>query len=133
MPNAVFSSNLTYTPGGGGSLTQSFGVVAPYAAISAGTIDVPSGTAASSSFAIPFGGVETDARGLVIKNNTAFDIGIRLNGASADLYHLAPGGLLMHWAPKAASNPASALKAASFTTTANVDSDGTVDFIVLGD
>ncbi|AGP41513.1 hypothetical protein [Sorangium cellulosum] len=130
MSNALFTSELTYTPGGGGALTQSFRVTAPYTAISAGTLDIPDATASGQAFVIPFGGVNTDARGLVIKNNTGLDIGIRLNGAAANIYQLAAGGVFMHWAPAAAA--AGALTGASVTTTAATTGPGTVDYIVLG-
>lgn len=132
MSSAVFTSSLTYTPGGGGSLTQSFGVNVPYTAVSSGTIDIPGATAAATAFLIPFGGVNVDARGLMIKNNTDLDVGIRFNTSMTDSYHLAPGGVLMHWAPAAAAAPASALKGASIATTALTVNAGTIDYIVLG-
>jgi len=133
MSSAVFTSSLTYTPGGGGSLTQSFGVNVSYTAVSSGTIDIPAATASAAPFTIPFGGVNTDARGLLIKNNTNLDIGIRLNlaGAGANTYQLAPGGVMMHWAPAAAAG--GHLTMTTITTTALVVNAGTVDYIVLGD
>jgi hypothetical protein len=133
MATAAFGSSLTYAPGGGGSLTQSFNVNATYTAISSGTIDIGVGTASGVIFGIPFGGVNTDARGLVIKNNTKQDLGIRINGvpaAPATLYRLAPGGVFMHWAPVAAG--ASALTAAAVDTTVLAADAGSVDYIVLG-
>jgi hypothetical protein len=135
MPKATFSANVTYTPGGGGSLTQSFGVGVTYAAISAGTIDIPK---AGGKVMIPFGGVDTDACGLVIKNNTSRDIGVRLNAsatadAGTDIYHLAPGGIFMHLAPGLVKAGSVALKHAAITAALiTTDAAETVDYIVLG-
>ncbi|MBK8258030.1 MAG: hypothetical protein IPK82_35860 [Polyangiaceae bacterium] len=146
MVAAAFASTLTYAPGGGGSLTQSFGVNVSYAAISAGTIDVGVGTAIDTTIEIPFGGVNVEAQGVVIKNNTGIDIGIRLNdlptvvapATSASIYRLAPGGMWMHWAPKAAGSQK--LTKAAFVVTKTVANPappappeaGTVEYIVLG-
>ena len=129
MPQAEFSSSVTYSPPGGGLLTQAFGVTANYASASAGTVAI-SAKADPHPIAIPFGGIGADARGLVVRNNTAVDLGIRLNGATSDLYRLAPGGLIMHWAP--ASAGASALTACTVAPAVAAPSDGSIDYLVFG-
>jgi hypothetical protein len=128
---AEFSASVTFAPAGGGVLTQAFNVAAPYGSVSTGTIALAAGTE-PAAIAIPFGGVSADAKGLVLRNNTPVDLGIRLNGAAADHYHLAPGGLLMHWAPAAAATAASALKALSVMPAAKPAEDGTIDYLVFG-
>ncbi|HVH45366.1 MAG TPA: hypothetical protein VM925_23595 [Labilithrix sp.] len=131
MSIAAFSCNVTYAPGGGGMLSQNFNVAAPYTAINAGKIDVPNGTAAATAFNLPFGGVTTDTRGLLIQNNTDVDLSVDLAASGTAQYQLAPGGLVLHWAPKKAA--ATALLAATVTVTAATAADGAVDFIVLGE
>lgn len=131
MSNAVFNSNVTYTPGGGGTLTQSFAVTVSYAAISAGTIDIPASAAVGpATFTVPFGAV-SGANGLLVKNNTANPLGIRLNGSSGDIYQIAPNGVLMHWAPKPGVAVTTPLTAA--VVTIGITDGGSVDYVVLGD
>ena len=131
MGTAAFSCNVTYSPGGGGTLSQSFNVAAPYTAISAGKIDVPAATAAATTIAIPFGGVGVETRGLLIQNNTDSDLEIDLSASGTAQYRLAPGGVVMHWAAKKASG-APLLAAEVTIATLTVDA-GAIDFIVLGE
>jgi hypothetical protein len=129
MSIAAFSCNVTYTPGGGGALSQNFNLAVPYSAISAGKLDVPSGSSAAVS--VPFGGVGVDTRGLLIQNNTDVDIEVDVANTGTAQYHLAPGGLLLHWSPKKAA--ASALVALSLKPATATAADGSIDFIVLGE
>lgn len=131
MGIAAFSCNVTYSPGGGGTLSQSFNVAAPYTAISAGKIDVPAATAATTSFSLPFGGVNVDARGLLIQNNTDSDLAIDLSASGTAQYRLAPGGLVIHFAPKKAGG--ASLKAADVVVASLTVAAGAIDFIVLGE
>ncbi|MBL8739672.1 MAG: hypothetical protein JNK04_01220 [Myxococcales bacterium] len=131
MGIAAFSCNVTYSPGGGGSLSQSFNVAAPYTAISSGKIDVPAATAAATSFPIPFGGVGVDARGFLVQNNTDSDLEIDLSASGTAQYRLAPGGLVMHWAAKKAGG--ASLKAADVTVASLTIDAGAIDYIVLGE
>ncbi len=132
MGIAAFSCNVTYTPGGGGTLSQSFNVAASYAAISAGKIDVAAGTAGNDTYDVAFGAVGTDACGVVVQNNTDSDVRIDFNGAGP-VQALAPGGVFTHWAPKkAASNSLTSLSLAIAGATAN-SAGGGIDYIVLGE
>ena len=131
MGIAAFSCNVTYSPGGGGTLSQSFNVAAPYTAISSGKIDVPAATAASTAFSIPFGGVGVDARGFLVQNNTDSDLEIDLSASGTAQYRLSPGGLVMHWATKKAGG--ASLKAADVTVATLTVEPGAIDFIVLGE
>lgn len=135
MGIAAFSCNVTYSPGGGGTLSQSFNVAAPYTGISAGKIDVAAGSAANGDYDISFGSVGVDARGVLIQNNTDSDVEIDVNaaGTSTPQYALAPGGVFMHWAPKKAT--AKSLVSLGLTIAAAISTSkgGAIDFIVLGD
>ncbi len=129
MGTAAFSCNVTYTPGGGGNLSQSFGMATQYTAISAGKFDVPSGS--TTDVVIPFGGVGVDARGVVIQNNTDVDLKVDINATGTFQYQLAPGGLFMHWAPKKAA--AAQLIHVTVKPASGPTEAGVVDFIVLGE
>jgi hypothetical protein len=123
MANAVFSSSVTYTPSGGGSLTQGFRVAFAYTASSSGTIDVAAG--ANTEVDIGFGAVGA-VLGFVLQNMTDKDLSIKV-GTTA-VYSLAAGGILMHWSPDKSAvslagvkvKPDSPIKA------------GTIEYIVLG-
>jgi hypothetical protein len=125
MAGAVFTSSVSYTPGGGGSLTQGFRVAFTYSAVSSGTIDIASGSSAAQT--IQFAGVGT-ALGFVVQNNTDADIHVSLNG-SANLFRVAQGGVVMHWAPEA---PAATPLSSATITPVTPTEDGSVDYIVLG-
>lgn len=125
MAGAVFTSSVTYVPGGGGSLTQGFRVAFSYSAVSAGTIDIAA--AANTAVVIPFGGVGSSL-GLVVQNNTNADVTVSLNAAS-NIYRLSPGGVVMHWAPAAPGG--TPLTGVSVTPQAPTEA-GSVDYVVLG-
>ncbi|NRD44921.1 hypothetical protein [Corallococcus exiguus] len=123
MANAVFSSSVTYTPSGGGSLTQGFRVAFPYTASSAGTVDVAAGS--TTAVEIGFGSVN-EVLGFVLQNNTDKDIAIKV-GTTA-LYKLAAGGVLMHWSPVKSGASLSGVSATPETPT----NPGTIEYVVLG-
>ncbi|WP_223645124.1 hypothetical protein [Corallococcus sp. EGB] len=123
MADAVFSSKVTYTPSGGGSLTQGFNVAFPYTASSSGTVDVAAG--ASAAVDILFGSVN-EVLGFILQNNTDKDIAIKV-GAN-DLYNLAAGGVLMHWSPVKSTKSLTGVKA----TPASPINPGTIEYVVLG-
>jgi hypothetical protein len=129
MPNAIFSCSVAYRPGGGGLLTQAFNITADYSSVSAGTLATDANSA-PAPIAIPFGGIGADANGLVIRNNTGVDLGIRLNGGNDDQYHLASGGLLMHWASEAAET--SPLKSCTVMLASAPPENGSIDYLVFG-
>ncbi|MEZ4293389.1 MAG: hypothetical protein R3B70_00310 [Polyangiaceae bacterium] len=123
MANAVFSSSVSYTPSGGGSLTQGFRVAFPYSASSAGTIDVAA--SANSDIDIELGAV-SDVLGFVLQNNTDADLEISVS--TNVVYSLAKGGVLMHWSPAASGASLAAI-------TVKPDSPpggGSIEYIVLG-
>lgn len=126
MANAVFTSSVTYEPGGGGTITQGFRMAFDYSALSAGRWDIAVGS--TNVVVAAFGGVSS-AQGLVLQNNTDVDIGLGFNSATV-LYHLAPGGLIMHWAPKAPGG--TPLQSVHITPTAGPTKAGYLDFIILG-
>lgn len=138
MANAVFTSSVTYEPGGGGSITQGFRTDFKYKAVSAGKWDVAAG-APPAKYEIPFGGVGS-ALGFILQNNTDRDVAVTLNGPddaagspAPSQYDLAPGGMLMHWAAKAPASTAAAFKRVRFELKTAASVDGSVDFIILGD
>ena len=136
MATAVFNSSFVYTPGGGGTLAQSFTIETKYVAISSGTIDVPASVAAGQVIEIPFGGVGVGALGVVIRNKIDKDLGVRPGppaaGAPADPFSIPPDGVLVYWAPK--KGPAGTpLKACGLTVLAAPTVDGSIDYIVLGE
>lgn len=136
MAQAIFSSNISYSPGGGGSLTQSFNLMAPYNAINSGVHDV--GDTAMGGFVnIAFGSV-TGTRGLFIRNNSGTSIELFVNNpaatsGSAGGFQLHAGGILLVCATTAGGavvGPIASLKAFMI---AAPSSSGTIDYIVLGD
>lgn len=127
MASAVFTSGLTYTPGGGGTLNQGFRVAFNYTAVSAGKHDVAIGS--TSAVAIAFGGVG-NALGVLVQNNIDVDLTVTINGSAA-LYRLAPGGMLMHWAPAApGGTPLTAIAVTPAGSGPSVA--GSVDYVILG-
>lgn len=141
MAQAIFSSNITYAPGGGGSLTQNFGVTATYAAINAGTIDVPSTVTTTDPIAIPFGSVDVTgggARGVFVRNNAGADIKLYVNrdtgtapAPTDKFFQLPAGGMLMYWIPAAVTPSANAVVAMQAFLQAT-GPGGTIDYITLG-
>lgn len=131
---ATLKINLTHPQPGGGTVSiPQKEVSIPLAAQNAGEIDIPDGTADATQFTIPLGSIGTEITGLLILNNNNVAIGVRLASAvgDADLYSLAPGGLLLHAAP--VSDDDNPLVAAAITTTAEQVGLGQVAYWVFGD
>lgn len=131
MASAVFASNVSYEPGGGGSITQGFRAAFEYTAVNAGRWDVAPADPAVP-FALPFGGVGV-VKGLIVQNNTSTDIGIAINGTAATpvaLFHLAPGATFMHWSATAIGAGSKGL--AKVEIVPDKTTSGSVDFLVLG-
>jgi len=61
---------------------------------SVGHVDIPNGTVIGTVFSIPVSSISA-VKCVVIKNNMLSDIGVRLNGAVADEFEIAPGGEFM--------------------------------------
>lgn len=123
MANAVFTSSVSYTPGGGGSLTQGFRVAFEHSASVAGTIDVAAGS--STKVDIPFGSVG-DVLGFVLQNNTDSEVDVEVGGNS--VCKIAAGGVILQFVPKKSTKSLTAVKATPSAPT----KAGTIDFIVLG-
>jgi hypothetical protein len=126
MASAVFTSGLMYSPGGGGTLNQGFRMAFNYTAVSAGRHDVAAGSVAA--VVVSFGGVGK-ALGVIVQNSTDVDVSVKIN-ASAVVFNLAPGGMLMQWAPKAPGTAPFA--GVTFTPMVGPSVDGAVEYVVLG-
>ncbi len=133
MANAVFNANLTYLTGGEGTISQAFNLSAGYRAVHAGSIALPKGAVNGTLVEIPFG---TVAPGtclcVVVRNDTAHDLGLRVNDAREDIYCIAPGGVFLHWSPlRPGSNPLQRV-ALSVGPAGGGARDGTIGYVVLG-
>lgn len=126
MANATFNASLTFTPPASNTVSQAFNLRLAYSAVSMGTIDVAERSEAAIT--IPFGGAEA-AQGVVVRNNLDVDVKLKINEANA-VYELAPGGIFMHWAPKAAAT--TNLEAMILTPSKATITAGTIEYIVLG-
>lgn len=143
MAQSIFSTNVSYAPGGGGALTQSFNVTASYTAINAGTLDVPIGTSVTAALDIPFGSVG-GARGFVLRNNTPVDLKVYLNGGTVTatgtepVLQLPHGGFVIYASPVDASgtdeSPVRPLGAVRVYLKVPLPAgqSGTIDYITLG-
>lgn len=97
---------------------------------SVGSLDIPSGTASGTEFPIPFGSVGA-AKVCIIENKMTTEVGLRLNGAGADIITLGPGQRFSVEGSVAGSG--TPLTSASIVTTADPTSTEKVNFWVLGD
>lgn len=90
---ATTNLTLQYTPPAGpaNSATATFSVATAHNAQSVSNLDITSGTAPATTFAVPFGSVAS-AKILIIENATQDDIGIQLNTSGSDIFHLTAGG-----------------------------------------
>ncbi len=102
--NFTSTLSLQYTPPSAptNSGVATLAVTGTYNGGQSGTIDVPNGTTADTSFSVPFGSLAS-AKLLVIRNNMSTDIAVRLNGAVADSFRIAAGGQFAYMAPTAPS------------------------------
>ena len=131
MSNATINATLSYSPPSASAVTSAFSVLSSYTAIEVGTLDIPDTTVAATSFPLDFGTIGTNGKLLVIKNRNNQDMGVRLNGAVADNFSLAPSGLMM------ISNPADPTTGAVLTSCAVTTTDvqagvGLLDYWVFG-
>lgn len=130
MTTAVFNSNLTYLPSGGGMLSQALNLSGAYRAVSAGSVPVPAGTVVGTVIEIPFGDAASDCRAVLVRNETPIELGMRINDAEGDLYRLAPGAVFLHWSPaEPGSKPPWRI---TLSVTRAVREAGTIGFVVLG-
>lgn len=95
-----------------------------------GTIDIASGTTTATPFTIPFGAVGVMATLLLVFNNTAQELILKID-ATALIQHIKAG----QWAILALGNVAGTtpVTAATVTTTDAVAVASSVDFLVFGD
>lgn len=134
MPAQNFTSTLSlqYTPPGApvNSGVASLAAGGTYQAGQAGYIDIPPGTVVGTAFPVPFGSVSA-AKVLVVRNNSAQEIGVRLNGAVANNFNIPAGGEFAYVVPSA---PVSApLTQVVIVTTVDPTATDTVLFWCLGD
>lgn len=128
--NASLSALLNYiSPGNTTPGSTSITCVSPYTSVSQGTIDVPAATADNATFNVAFGSVGS-ATLIYILNKTESAIGVRLQGAVADQFEIAPLGFLLQCMPDNVTTPIDEIVV---TTTALQVAAGTVEFVIVGD
>ena len=131
----ALSGNLNYLPPGGSSQVNTpLAVSATYGAQALATLDIPSGTASGTSFAVGFGSVANQVN-FAIKNTMPSGgvIGISLNGNAqpTGMFSLNPGGSFVVSQPNGASvKPIVSATIYVLTTTTYL---GTVEVMVQGD
>lgn len=130
--NFTATLNLVYTPPGSpaGSGVAALAQAGTYQAGQAGSIDVPPGTTVATVIPIPFGSVSA-AKMLVVKNNMANEVGVRLNGAGSNTFNIPPGGFFAYVVPTTPG--AVPLTSASIVTTVDPSTTDRTNFYVLGD
>lgn len=128
--NAALNASLNYiSPGNTVSAITMLTCVSPYTSVSQGTIDVPAATADNTTFPVSFGSVGS-ATLIYIVNKTEAAIGVRLQGAVADQFEIAPLGFLLQAMP---DNVATPIDEIVVVTTALQVAAGTVEFVIVGD
>ncbi len=130
--NFTAALNLTYTPPGApaGSGVAALAQAGTYQAGQAGTVDVPPGTTVATVLPIPFGSVAA-AKLLVIKNNGANEIGVRLNASGSNNFNIPAGGMIAY--AVATAPVAVPLTAASIITTVDPTTVDRIQYWTLGD
>ncbi len=128
--SAVFANQLTYAAPGDTEVVEVGSTTAPYTASNVGIIDIPATTAADTEFEIPVGSI-AKIKAFKLVNTNDLDMGIRFNGAGADEFQLAPGGMIEMAQPVASD--ANDLTAISVVTTDTQVTAGTFEFHVFGD
>lgn len=127
--NVTLSENISYTAPGGAAVSTSVSVSqATYTSQSAGSIDVPSGTALGATFAINFGSVATPIGILAKGVNMAF--GLHLNSVPTGI-GVGTGGACTLLASKATDRQG--LSSAYVSVVGAVSLQGQIDFIIWGD
>jgi len=95
-----------------------------------GVIDVPNGTIVGAIIGIPFGSVSASFA-VLVKNNMTSAIGVRLNGAVADEFEIAPSGEFMLSGSAAPSG--TPLTQVDVVTTADPTTTEQINYWVFGD
>lgn len=121
---------LTYVGQGDATIKVPESVVeAEYTARSEGAIDIPDQTTSETVFEVSLGSIDS-LKAIYVRNNTAQDLGIRLQEADADEFSLAPGGYILIANPVETGTP---IDTFSVVTTVLQEGPGTVDFLAFGD
>lgn len=102
MATATLTSSIVYTPPLA-TTTSSFSlnVTESYTPLSVGTIDIPIGTAATTTYDIPFGSISS-ADLVILKNKNNQEMGVRINGipiAPAYLFQIPQNGEMIYGGP----------------------------------
>lgn len=129
-----FSGNVNFLPPGGSANSNApLASAATYGAQSLATIDIPSGTASGTSFAVGFGSVANPV-GFVVKNTmpSGGDIALSLNGTLPSSFSIAPGGYASVGQPNRPSVPRPLATAVVYILTTTTAA-GTVEVMVFGD
>lgn len=120
---------LRYTAPGGSTINSAVVVEVPYDGMESAIVDIPDTTVAATEFALSFGSVESPTA-VFVSNTGNQDLGVRINGAVADEYQLAPGsGQLIAMPAAAGANPITEL---SLFTTDTQDGAGGFEYIIFG-
>jgi len=128
---ASFLFNLNYTGPSNEPLTmQPESVNAPYAALNEGIMDIPDGTASSTTFPVPFGTITANATGGIIVNRTGQNLEMKINGAASASHSIPQGGVFAWSNPATTSLPITAI---DLTTTAGQVGQGQVAYRLFGD
>lgn len=96
MPNslAVTKTSMTYpAPGGGTTVMPTLTLDASFLGQSSGFIDVPDGATINTEYSIPFGSVTVGATGIMVRNKTGQNVGIKFNAGTYDIA-IADGAVL---------------------------------------
>lgn len=102
MSTANLTASLVYTPPlSTVTSAASFGITESYVPLSVGTIDVPIGTAANTTYNVPFSSIAS-ADVVIIKNRSNQEIGVRINGipvSPAYLFQVPTNGQMIYGGP----------------------------------
>lgn len=124
--NASISAALRYIAPGNSAATSNLSAAVEYVGSSSGFLDIPEGTAAAASFAVPFGSVAAP-KAIALQNNTATAKGVAING-SEDVWNLGAGDMMVLGGPAALG-----ITSISIIETVEAAADGNVSYVVLGD
>ncbi len=127
------SGNVNFlAPGGSSNVNTPLAAAATYGAQALATIDVPSGTASGTSYAIGFGSISRPV-GFIVKNSmpSGGDISVAMQ-ATGGAHSIAPGGFVAMAQPNRPSQP-TPLTAAWVTVLTTTTYVGTIEVMVFGD
>ncbi len=130
--NAALGLSLSYKNEEGTTTTMpAISVTCAYTAQCHGEIDVPIG--ATGEIPIPFGSVDTGATCIIVKNKTAQDVELKINGQNVVSHHhnLAAGGVFVYGGPTMPdANPILSMSA---TLAGTQIAAGSISFHIFGD